>query len=136
MQILAIFTAALAAFVLGFLWYGPVFGKLWITLKEIPQAEVDAMKAKGMQAMLPNMIGNLLMNFLMAGVLLYLFKAFDITTLYDACLFTGLGWAAFIVPSFFNAVLWEDRKLALYVFDIAYYLVVLTVMAAVLLWLQ
>ncbi|MBI4159779.1 DUF1761 domain-containing protein [Candidatus Wolfebacteria bacterium] len=45
---LAVFTAAVSSMILGFLWHGPLFGKMWITLSGMTQSELDAAKARGM----------------------------------------------------------------------------------------
>ena len=34
--------------VIGFLWYGPVFGKMWIHLMDFTSEHMEAAKTKGM----------------------------------------------------------------------------------------
>ena len=45
---LAVVLAALAAMVIGFVWYGPLFGKQWMALMGFTPQSMDEAKKKGM----------------------------------------------------------------------------------------
>ena len=47
---LAVLVAAIASIVLGFVWYGPLFGKTWTQLMGFDKKKMDDMKKKGMGA--------------------------------------------------------------------------------------
>lgn len=132
---LAVVVAALVAFVIGFMWHGPLFGKQWIAMMVIPQSEVDAMQAKGMGPMIPHMITAFVQQIVIAFVVSHLANALGITGAVPAILFAALLWFGFIATVQLNAVLREKRKLNLYFFNIAYHLVSLIVIALiVVLW--
>jgi hypothetical protein len=132
---LAVLVAALAAFVIGFLWHGPVFGKQWIKLMEIPQAKVDEMQAKGMGPMVPHMITSFIEQFVMALVTAHLAAALGITDAMPAVLLAVMLWLGYIVTTLLNTVLWEHRKINLFLFKIVYHLVSLVAIALiVVLW--
>ena len=132
---LPVLVAAIAAFIIGFLWHGPLFGKQWIRMMGIPRKEVDAMKAKGMGPMVPRMISALIQQIVIALVLSYLATALSITGAAAAVMFAMLLWLGFIVTVQLNTVLWENRKMNLYLFNITYHLVSLVVASLiVVLW--
>ena len=45
---IAVVGAAVAAMVIGFLWYGPLFGKQWTKLMNFDKKKIDEAKRKGM----------------------------------------------------------------------------------------
>jgi hypothetical protein len=128
---LAILVAAVAAFVLGFVWHGPLFGKQWMKMMNIPQSEIDAMKARGMGCMVPQMIASFFQQCVTALVIAHLTAALSITDALEAVMFAVLIWLGFIATIHLNTVLWEKRKLDLYFFNITYHLVSLIVMTLI-----
>ena len=120
---LAVLVAALAAFIIGFLWHGPVFGKQWIKMMKIPKSEIDAMKAKGMGPMIPRMIAALAQQLVFATVVSHLASALGVAGAVPAILFAVLLWLGFVATILLNTVLWENRKMELYLFNVAYHLV-------------
>jgi Protein of unknown function (DUF1761) len=135
MMFISIFFTAFVAFFLGFLWYGPVFGNYWIRLKEIPQEHVDAMRKKGMGPMIPKMIGAFVQQVVLSSIVYVILKQLSVQTFAQASVFAILLWFGCIVPTLFTQVLWEDRKIALFLFDSAYYFVLLQTVASMLTWL-
>lgn len=134
-NILAVLVAAIAAFIIGFLWHGPVFGKQWIALMEIPQAKIDAMRAQGMSPMMPRMVAAFIQQIIIALVTAHLAAALGLTTALQAILFAIVLWFGFIATTLLNGVLWEERKVSLYLFNNAHQLVNLIVIALiVVLW--
>ncbi|TSC58408.1 MAG: hypothetical protein Greene041619_632 [Candidatus Peregrinibacteria bacterium Greene0416_19] len=131
----AVLVAAVAAFVLGFLWHGALCGKQWIKLMGIPQSEVDAMKAKGMGAMAPQMAAAFVAQLVMAYVLARFATAWSVSDVMGALTLAFWIWIGFIVTVLLNGVLWEKRTVPLYLFNITYHLVSLCVMTTiVVLW--
>ena len=43
----AVVVSAASAMVTGFLWYGPLFGKMWIKLQGLNQEDIEKAKAQG-----------------------------------------------------------------------------------------
>lgn len=131
LNVAAILVAALAAFVIGFLWHGPVFGAQWIKMMKIPKAEVDAMQAKGMGPMLPSMAMAFVQHVVMATVLAYLIDDMRVASGIPSVILALVLWLGFIVTTLLNGVLWEKRTVELYIFNLAYHLVTLVVMALI-----
>ena len=45
---LSVLVATIAGMVVGFIWYGPLFGKTWIRLTKFSQTDINKAKEKGM----------------------------------------------------------------------------------------
>src|SRR5688572_1633570 len=48
MNYLAILVAAVAGMAVGFFWYGPLFGKIWVKLSGFTKEDMEKAQAKGM----------------------------------------------------------------------------------------
>jgi hypothetical protein len=122
-NLVPVLVAAVAAFIIGFLWHGPLFGKQWLAMMNIPQSEVDAARAKGMGAMAPQMIGALIQQFFIALVMWFLAGSYMLDEPIMAIVLAVILWFGFIAMPMLNSVLWEKRTVKLYMFNIAYHLV-------------
>ena len=130
---LAVIGAAIAQMVLGFLWYGPLFGKPWMALMGITPEKMDAMKQKSMGKTYAIMtVGALLMSFVLAHALVFAssyLKAEGVT----AGLAAGFwNWLGFIAPVTIGSVLWEGKPWKLWVLNAGYYLIGLCLMGIIL----
>ena len=109
------------AFVLGFLWYGPLFGKLWVKLSRMPASEIAKAKKKGMaKPAILNFIGTFVMIYIFAGFISLL----DIVnTIQGAVLGFWIWLAFFACTTLLGGVLWEGKSWSLYVFNALYWLI-------------
>jgi hypothetical protein len=133
-SITAILVAVVANFILGFLWYTPLFGKAWAkemgfdTSIKPPGSEL----AKGMIFMV---IGNFLMAYVFAhNMAAWTFvpgmKEFPpIATILNSTIFTWLG---FYVPVDIGAVTWEKKSWKLFFINTGYHFMMLLVAATIL----
>ena len=130
---LAVLVAAVASVVLGFLWYGPLFGKTWAQLMGFDKKKMAEAKKKGMpkQTWILMILGTLVTSYVLAHFVDYL----DATNLAGALQAGFWLWLGFIVPVQLGMVLWEGKPWKLYILNVAYYLVNLSIMATILaLW--
>ncbi len=132
LNVIAIVVAAVVAFMIGFLWHGPLFGKYWMKMMGIPQAEVDAAQSKGMGPMLPTMLIAFVQQIVVAVVISVLVQSLNITTISQALLLATLLWVGFIASTLLNSVLWEKRKMDLYLFGIGYHFVLVVAVSLIL----
>ncbi|MBI2573004.1 DUF1761 domain-containing protein [Candidatus Woesearchaeota archaeon] len=122
----AVLVAGLIQFVLGGLWYGPLFGKLWMRLMKI-----DPKKMKPTH-MAWRYVGGLLTALLMTFILAH-FVSYAVATTALEGVFVGLiAWLGFIATVAFGSVLWEQKPFSLYVLNVGYYLVCLLISGAIL----
>src|SRR3989344_4058291 len=126
---IAVIVAAIAAMVLGFLWYGPLFGRLWIRLSNFTQKDMEKAKAKGMgKTYLISFIAGIVMSFVLARLLQW-----TTTATMTAALQLGFWvWLGFIAPVILGAVLWEGKSVQLYALNVGFQLLHTLLMAAIL----
>lgn len=134
---LAIGIAVVAHFVFGFIWYTPLFGKVWA--KEMGFS-TDMEVPKGM--MVKNMIINLIGNFLMAWVLAHNIAAWDPKTwgvdaqfvppAMSATMSALFTWLGFFVPQDLSTVTWGMKSWKLFFINTGYHLLSLMITAYIL----
>lgn len=118
----AVLAAAVVAWVVGWLWYGPLFGKKWMAWSGLT---MDKMKA-GLSPKISMLLG-LGTSFLMSWVVAHLVSVlgvYEISAIKEFVLWT---WAGFFVPMTIGAWLWEGKPFRLFLLNAVYYLVVLDV---------
>ena len=133
---LAVGGAAIASMVIGFLWYGPLFGKMWMALSGITQEQIAASKKKGMTKQYALMfVGSLVMAYVLAHALVFA-SAYLKTSGVSAGLMAGFwNWLGFVAPVTLGSVLWEGKSPKLWILNNGYYLVSLLLMGVILaLW--
>ncbi len=130
----AIIIAVVANFILGFVWYTPLFGKRWgremgFDMNRKPMASE---LAKGMTFMV---IG----NFLLAWVLAHNMAAWSfvpetkaMSPLANGMMAGIFTWLGFYVPVDLGAVAWERKSWTLFFINTGYHLASLLVVALIL----
>ena len=133
-SIVAILVSVVANFFLGFVWYTPLFGKIWA--KEMgfdPNMKpTTGQMTKGMTIMV---IG----NFLMAYVFAHNIAAWSFVpganemsataSIMSSVVFTWLG---FYLPVDLGAVAWENKSWKLFAINTSYHFLMLLVAAMIL----
>jgi hypothetical protein len=121
---------------LGFLWYGPLFGKKWIASMGWTEAQVQEKMKQGMGKSYALMaLGALIMSFVLSHSLIFAATYLSVSGI-PAGLETGFwNWIGFVAPVLVGGVLWEGKKWMWYVINAGYYLVLLCLMGIILaLW--
>jgi hypothetical protein len=123
--------ASVAAFVVGFLLHGPVLGKLWMKL-----ANVVPTGNEKMGDMVPQMLWNLLANFVTAFVLAVIYSLASSSVYLASGLWGGvtiatLIWAGFIVTGSSMDVIWMKSSKGLWLFECMCSLIMLVVMGVI-----
>ncbi len=129
----ALLITVVANFILGFLWYTPLFGKAWAKENGFDTSVKPASGelAKGMIIMI---IGNFLMAFVFAhNMAAWSFvpdmkDAGTASIILNAAIFTWLG---FYVPVDLGAVAWERKSWKLFFINTGYHLAMLLVAATI-----
>ncbi len=124
--------AAIAAFIIGFMFHGPLFGKLWMKL-----ANIHPTGNEKLSDMIPQMVTNMLANLVCAYILaMFIF----VTESFYGNLgnvFGGMGvafwaWLGFLVTSSSMDVIWMGKSKKLWAFEIVASLVSFLAMGAIL----
>jgi len=120
-DIKAVVFTAIISFILGALWYGPLFGKMWAKLSKLPALEIAKARKKGM---LKQLIINFLGTFIMVYVFAGLVSLTGIVTPIQGAIFGFWLWLGFFAcTTLLNSVLWEHKPWELYVLNALYWLV-------------
>lgn len=123
----AVFVAAIVHMFVGFMWYGPVFGKVWMGLMGFTKESMESMKLTPQQAMGLGFIAALVM----AYVLAYFSQLSGIVGVEGAWKLSFWIWLGFMAPVAASAFIWEGKKFDLFVLNAAEQLVSLFLMALV-----
>jgi hypothetical protein len=133
MNILTIVLAALATFIIGFLFHGPLFGKVWMRL-----ANIHPTGNEKFADMVPQMAWNLVVNLITAGVMSLLFwvifnsAIMGEETWYKGAILGAWIWLGFIATSSSIEVIWMKRSLKLWAFECVASLVAFVAMGIIL----
>ena len=128
----AILVAAFASIVLGFLWYGPFFGKPWMKLMGITKESMQGAK-KDMTKTYALMIVTTLLT---AYILSHL-TVFATTYMNTSGVAGGLSsgfwiWLGIAVPLIMDGQLWEKKPWKLFYINAGYRLASFLIMGAIL----
>ena len=126
----AVVIAAIVNFAVGALWYGPVFGKMWMRLEGMTPESMKSMKLKPMQAMALGFISTLVM----ACVLAHFAVVWSAGGVMGALQLTFWVWLGFIVTTLAGSVLWEGKSTKLFLFNIVYQFISVFVTALILVY--
>jgi hypothetical protein len=126
---LAILLAAVASYVVGALWYSPLlFGAAWERLMGYSEEKMAQMRARGIKKI---MLANFVLNIITATVVWSIGTA-ACTAWSCANVFALFAWFGFMVPIHAYGVMWEAKPFKLFLINIAYSLLSLLVITAVL----
>ena len=131
---MAILVAVVANFVLGFIWYTPLFGKAWAKENGFDTSVKPASGelAKGMIFMV---IGNFLMAYVFAHSIMawsYVPGAGEMSVTSNVLSSAIFTWLGFYVPVDLGAVAWERKSWKLFAINTGYHLTMLVVAAVIL----
>lgn len=132
-NLVSVFLAAAAAFVIGFLFHGPVSGKLWMKLANIHPTGKE--KLSDMIPMMAwNFIVNLVTAFVMSGSFWLIFSSplMGEATWYRGAILGVWFWLGFLVTSTSIDVIWMGKSFKLWLFEAGCSLVMMVAMGAIL----
>lgn len=124
-----IVAAAIAASLIGYVWYHPrVFGTLWMRLNNVsPEMAERGARRRHLYTAL-----GLVANLVAAGILRMLLGGAGMTSVPNAARIGFLLWLGFVAPILLGSVLWEHRSVSLYLINAGYWLVALIAMSIIL----
>ncbi len=121
---LAIFVAALSSFLIGGVWYGPIFGKAWMQENNFTE---DQLKQRNMGLVFG--LSFALALFAAFNLAMFIGPEADMAFGGTAGFLAGLGWVATMVGIHY---LFEMRSFKLFFINAGYSTVALTVMGLIL----
>jgi len=104
----AVLVAAIVSFVVGWLWYGPLFGKMWKGLMGFTDESMKAMAMKPATAMFWEFVTSLIMAYVLANFTV-VWGALGVAGAWSLAFWIWLG---FLATAELGSYLWEGRDLA------------------------
>ncbi len=133
-SITAILITVVANFIVGFLWYTPLFGKAWAR-----ELGFDTSVKPPAGALAKGMIMGIIGNFLLAFVFAHNIAAWyfvpatqDAPAIGNIISSTVFTWLGFFVPVDLNAVAWENKSWKLFAINSGYHFTILLVASIIL----
>lgn len=129
---LAILACGIGTMVVGYFWYGPIFGKQWSQLSGMTPQKTAAAKKEMPKTYTLMFISSLVMAYVLAHFIWY--AAPGSLTLLIAVKTAVWAWLGFIATYALTKFLFspEKKSFNLYFLDLGYYLVVLVLMGIIL----
>lgn len=131
-NLVGVVLAAIATFVLGWLWYGPLFGKMWRRLVGLSLDDMKNMKMSPLTASVGGVITALLMAYVLAHGIEFGNAYLGTFGVAGALQGAFWYWLGFAVPMNSMGYLWEGKSWKLWALNAGYYLVALMLMGFVL----
>jgi hypothetical protein len=131
----AILACGVAMMVLGFLWYGPLFGKKWSQLMGWGVMTPELMAEKQKQARpgyAISFVGALIMAYVLAHGLAFGNAYLQMSGVGGNMMGAFWYWLGFVVPVTVGTVIWDGKPWLLWVINVGYYLVGMLIMATIL----
>ncbi len=104
MHVLAVLAALVWSCVVGFVWYGPLFGKKWMKYTGIKENNKTA-KANMKKYMLQNQIVALLSIIVLSVIIKFVWYK-DVL---DIVVFITMSWVVFSIPAVMAPNIWEQK---------------------------
>ncbi len=123
----AVLVAGIVSVILGMLWYGPLFGRQWMSLMGFNARSMKSMKMSAGTAMALGFITSLVTAFVLAALL----SAVGANTIILGIGSAVLIWLGFFATTALGVVLWEGKSPALYLLNTLYQLISLVLMSIV-----
>ena len=124
---IALLVAGIASMVIGYLWYGPLFGKAWMKLSGISSADME----KGKKEM-PKTYGIMYVSSLVMAYVLAVFISYagakDLVSGAMVGFWAGIGFVATVGLSM---VLFDKKPFNLYLINVGYHVATLMVMGGI-----
>ena len=128
----AVLAATVASMILGTLWYGPVFGKLWRHLEGLSLEDMKSMKLSPAAAMGLMAVLSFLMNYVLAHGIAFGNAYTGMSGAEGGMTGAFWYWLGFALPLTAGSFLWLNKSWKLWAFNAGYYLVALLVAGAIL----
>ncbi|GIK84004.1 MAG: hypothetical protein BroJett025_06260 [Patescibacteria group bacterium] len=128
---LVVVLAAVASMVVGFLWYGPIFGKQWMKLMGYTQKSLEKAKQEMSKTYAISFVGSLVMAYVLTHVTKMSVEVFSYPMLIAGLLSALWMWLGFVAPVQMTEVLFGGKKWSLYFINTGYQLAAMLAMGIV-----
>ena len=125
----AVLVSAVATMVVGSLWYGPLFGKMWMKMMGFTESSMKSMDMTPARAMTIALISSLVASYVIA----HFIGLLGVASFADGgWQFAFWAWLGLVMPVVLGGWLWEGKPFKLLVLNAAHQLVNIVVVVAIL----
>lgn len=100
----AVLVCAILSMVIGYIWYGPLFGKLWLSVTGADKLDLEA-REKMQKSAGPLYAVQFLLSLFQVVILAYYIKGWTEASGLENALWI---WAAFIMPTIAGSAMWNN----------------------------
>ena len=125
----AILVCMVSAVAIGFVWYGPLFGKVWMRESGITMPDKTPSMKK---PIILSLIGAFLMAYALGHGITFGNAYLNMSGAVSGVMGAFWYWLGFVVPVMFSFVAWEGKSWKLFFIQAGYWLVLILVMGAIL----
>jgi hypothetical protein len=127
---LTVIIASVISFIFGWIWYGPLFGKVWLKGSGMSEKEAKRMHKEGMAGkMILNLIGTIVSVYVLANVIAWI----GVNTIGDVFMLSlWLGIGFFGATTLLGDVLWKGRPWGFYLINFVYWILNLEIIGYIL----
>jgi len=122
----AVAVAALAGYLIGGLWYGPLFGEAWRKL-----SKVDELKPTPSVVMI-GLVSTFIMSLVLSYSLVYANTVHGTSGVWSGLCAGSWAWLGFVAPVTVGSVIYEKKPWKLWLVNNGYWLTSLLVMGVIL----
>jgi len=126
----ALILSIIFSVVLGFIWYGPLFGKKWMALNGMKMPDPKPGFSVMVKPILISLVGALCMSFVLARLIAIGGAYLGVSGVGNGLATAFMVWVGFIVPIHFNSAGWEGKPWTLFFINTGYWLVYLLVIGS------
>ncbi len=131
---IAVVASAITFMIIGAIWYGPLFGKLWMQglgWNTKNKEFIEQQKKSASTSYLQMFIGALLTSYILAHIIWAFTKVMGLDSNFESSIRAAVWiWLGFILPVKYSEKLWAGKKLKYISIDLGYYLIA-TIVAAI-----
>lgn len=130
-NIWAILSSMVLSVVLGFIWYGPLFGKKWMQLSGIVMPEEKPSFGIMIKPIILSLIGAFFMTYVLSYSIIFHDVYYEVGNMASALSMGFFLWIGLIVPAYLNLTGWEGKSWILFFINAGYWLVFLLISSAI-----
>ena len=132
----AVLFSMIFSVVLGFIWYGPLFGKKWMALSGIVMPSEKPKFSSMIRPIVISFVGAIFMSFVLSSSIAFHNAYYGVVGYAPTLSIAIFLWLGFIVPVHLNFSGWEKKSWTLFFINTSYWLVFLLVSASVVVCLK
>lgn len=129
---LALIISPVLSVALGFIWYGPLFGKQWMKLAGIPEPTEKPSFKMMLKPILLSFVGSILASYVLLLSITHSNTYLGTSGIASELWVVFYIWLGFIVPPALNFVGWEGKSWKLFCINSGYWFVYLALVGTLL----